>query len=275
MSAAMHELLAILDLEQLEHNLFRGRSPKTRLAARLRRPDDRAGAGRGAAHRRARPPRPFAARLFHAAGRSEGADHLRSRPHPRRRQLHHPSRRRDPARPGDLFARSLVPGSTRAAWNIRRRCRSTCRRPKPCSTSASSSASSAKRCPKASGATGSATGPIEMKPVMLEHYTSSARSWSRARTSGSARPGRCPTTVRIQAAVLAYLSDMTLLDTSTFAHGRGDLRPGHPGRQPRPRHVVSPHAPARRLAALHAGQPLHPGRAWLYARRALRPGRHA
>ena len=28
MSAAMQELLAILDLEELEHNLFRGRSPK-------------------------------------------------------------------------------------------------------------------------------------------------------------------------------------------------------------------------------------------------------
>ncbi len=28
MSAAMQELLAILDLEKLEHNLFRGRSPK-------------------------------------------------------------------------------------------------------------------------------------------------------------------------------------------------------------------------------------------------------
>jgi acyl-CoA thioesterase II len=28
MSAAMQELLAILDLERLEHNLYRGRSPK-------------------------------------------------------------------------------------------------------------------------------------------------------------------------------------------------------------------------------------------------------
>ena len=28
MTAAMQELLSILDLEQLEHNLFRGRSPK-------------------------------------------------------------------------------------------------------------------------------------------------------------------------------------------------------------------------------------------------------
>src|SRR6187399_1187090 len=29
MSSAMQELLSILDLERLEHNLFRGRSPKT------------------------------------------------------------------------------------------------------------------------------------------------------------------------------------------------------------------------------------------------------
>ena len=53
MSAAMQELLAILDLEKLEHNLFRGRSPKVGLAARVRRPDHRPGAGRGAAHGRA------------------------------------------------------------------------------------------------------------------------------------------------------------------------------------------------------------------------------
>ena len=29
MSSAMQELLSILDLEELEHNLFRGRSPQT------------------------------------------------------------------------------------------------------------------------------------------------------------------------------------------------------------------------------------------------------
>ncbi|MDP3895661.1 MAG: acyl-CoA thioesterase II [Mesorhizobium sp.] len=62
-------------------------------------------------------------------------------------------------------------------------------------------------------------GPIEMKPVSLVHYTSRAKLepkqqvWVRVKES-------VPTDRATQAAVLAYLSDMTLLDTSTFAHGR-------------------------------------------------------
>ena len=61
--------------------------------------------------------------------------------------------------------------------------------------------------------------PIEMKPVILEHYTSREKLepvqhiWIRAR-------GAVPDDRAVQSAVLAYLSDMTLLDTSTFAHGR-------------------------------------------------------
>jgi acyl-CoA thioesterase-2 len=61
--------------------------------------------------------------------------------------------------------------------------------------------------------------PIEMKPVMLEHYTSreklapEQKIW--IRTTGPVPEDRAT-----RAAVLAYLSDMTLLDTSTFAHGR-------------------------------------------------------
>jgi acyl-CoA thioesterase-2 len=61
--------------------------------------------------------------------------------------------------------------------------------------------------------------PIEMKPVMLKHYTSREKLepqqniWIRT-------TGPVPADRGIQAAVLAYLSDMTLLDTSTFAHGR-------------------------------------------------------
>ncbi|MFC5384904.1 acyl-CoA thioesterase II [Aquamicrobium segne] len=61
--------------------------------------------------------------------------------------------------------------------------------------------------------------PLEMKPVMLEHYTSREKLEPRQniwiRTTGSVPDDRV-----LQCAVLAYLSDMTLLDTSTFAHGR-------------------------------------------------------
>lgn len=61
--------------------------------------------------------------------------------------------------------------------------------------------------------------PIEMKPVILKHYTSREKLdphqniWIRM-------TGPVPENRAVRAAVLAYLSDMTLLDTSTFAHGR-------------------------------------------------------
>lgn len=60
--------------------------------------------------------------------------------------------------------------------------------------------------------------PIEMRPVSLEHYISKEKLapvqniWVRAN-------GPVPEDRRIQAAILAYLSDMTLLDTALFAHG--------------------------------------------------------
>ena len=84
--------------------------PQGRLAARLRRPGDRPGAGRRAAHGRAGAACAFAALLLHAAGRHDGADHLRGRTHPRRRLLHDAARDGDPAWPCDLLARSVVPG---------------------------------------------------------------------------------------------------------------------------------------------------------------------
>jgi acyl-CoA thioesterase-2 len=66
--------------------------------------------------------------------------------------------------------------------------------------------------------------PLELKPVNVAHYTSRDRLpprqnvWLRAL-------GKVPEDRGIQAAVLAYLSDMTLLDTSTFAHGRSGFDP--------------------------------------------------
>lgn len=60
--------------------------------------------------------------------------------------------------------------------------------------------------------------PIEMRPVSLTHYISHEKLapvqnvWVRAN-------GNVPNDRRTQEAVLAYLSDMTLLDTSLFAHG--------------------------------------------------------
>ncbi|NRG16849.1 acyl-CoA thioesterase II [Rhizobiales bacterium] len=60
--------------------------------------------------------------------------------------------------------------------------------------------------------------PIELRPVDLAHYFSrkklepSQKVWVRASS-------RLPDDARIHSCVLAYASDMTLLDTALFAHG--------------------------------------------------------
>jgi acyl-CoA thioesterase-2 len=64
--------------------------------------------------------------------------------------------------------------------------------------------------------------PIELRPVSLAHYLSTDRLEPRQniwmRTTGAV-----PAERHLGAAVLAYLSDMTLLDTSLFAHGTSVL----------------------------------------------------
>lgn len=66
--------------------------------------------------------------------------------------------------------------------------------------------------------------PIEVRPVNVGHYMTREKLppfqnvWVRA-------VGPVPQDRAIQAAVLAYLSDMTLLDTATFAHGRSVFDP--------------------------------------------------
>ncbi len=66
--------------------------------------------------------------------------------------------------------------------------------------------------------------PIELKPVDLTHYFSrkklspSQNIWVRA-------SGELPDDPQVHSCVLAYASDMTLLDTSLFAHGRSVFNP--------------------------------------------------
>jgi acyl-CoA thioesterase II len=61
--------------------------------------------------------------------------------------------------------------------------------------------------------------PIEFKPVSLAHFISNEklppvqRIWLRAK-------GELPKDPHIQTALLAYFSDMTLLDSALYAHGR-------------------------------------------------------
>ena len=111
MPSAVQDLLELLDLEPLEVNLFRGRSPQVgwqrvfggqvigqALVAACRTVEDDHGAAAA-----------LAARLFPARRRSQSSDHLRGGPHSRRQQLHHPQRQGDPARPRHLLDVGLIP----------------------------------------------------------------------------------------------------------------------------------------------------------------------
>ena len=116
--------------------------------------------------------------------------------------------------------------------------------------------------------------PIELRPVEFDRYLGKKiedgrfHVWIRA-------TGQLPDDPAIHQCVLAYASDMTLLDSALMPHGRTRVREDHHGGEPRPRALVSPPVPRRRLAALRAGQSEPGGRARLFARPDLRARRHA
>lgn len=217
MSAAMQELLAILDLEELEHNLYRGRSPKANW--------QRVFGGQTiaqalvAAQRTVEPDRPvhslhayfmlpgdttvpivyqvdrirdggsFTTRRVVAVQHGHAIFSLEASFQVEEEGLEHQFAMPDDVPPPDSLKtqRELledaedVPDIIRRFWARER--------------------------------------PLEIRPVNLDHYTSREKLPPRQniwlRTTGPVPADRT-----IQAAVLAYLSDMTLLDTSTFAHGR-------------------------------------------------------
>ena len=116
--------------------------------------------------------------------------------------------------------------------------------------------------------------PIELRPVDLSRFLSPGNAeprqniWIRA-------SGPLPDDARLHHCVLAYASDFSLLDTSLVAHGRLMYEPRIQDGKPRPRRVVSPALPRRRVGALLAGQPERDGRTrvlpgqHLFARREL------
>ena len=61
--------------------------------------------------------------------------------------------------------------------------------------------------------------PIELRPVELGRYLGE-KSETAAFTSGSARPAELPDSPAIHQCVLAYASDMMLLDAALIPHGR-------------------------------------------------------
>lgn len=223
MSAAMQELLAILDLERLEHNLFRGRSPKESwqrvfggqtvaqalvAAQRTVEPDRHVHSLHGYFMRpgdtklpiiyevdRIRDGGSFTTRRVVAIQHGQAIFSLEASFQVNEEGLEHQVSMPLGVAPPDrlLSQRELmrkfgdaVPEGIKRYWERDR--------------------------------------PIEMKPVMLQHYTSREKLepqqniWIRT-------TGPVPADRALQSAVLAYLSDMTLLDTSTFAHGRAIFDP--------------------------------------------------
>ena len=96
--------------------------------------------------------------------------------------------------------------------------------------------------------------PIELRPVEYGRYLGEKiedgrfHVWIRA-------TGRLPDEPAIHQCVLAYASDMTLLDAALIPHGAQRLQRRHHGGEPRPCAVVSSAVSRRRVAALCAGQP--------------------
>ncbi|MET0600278.1 MAG: acyl-CoA thioesterase II [Mesorhizobium sp.] len=222
MSAAMQELLGILDLERLEHNLFRGRSPKVHwqrvfggqvigqalvaaqrtidaprhvhsLHAYFMRPGD-SKVPIVYQVERLRDGGSFSTRRVTAIQHGHAIFSLEASFQVEEEGLEHqiamPPGVPDPdglETQRTLLARGAhVPEEIRRYWARER--------------------------------------PLEIRPVTLEHYTSRHRLppvqniWLRF-------TGPVPDDRGVQAALLAYLSDMTLLDTSTFPHGRAVFDP--------------------------------------------------
>ena len=196
--------------------------------------------------------RAFHARLFPSGRRSESADHLRGRAHARRQKLHHAQRESDPARPADLHHVGVVPQQRGRPRPSGSRCR-TCRRRKSCRAKPRCASASCRRCRSRCAAITSANG-----------RSNCARSNSSAISASKSEDGRFNVWIRttgrlpddpaIHQCVLAYASDMTLLDTALVPHGRTLFEKDFMAREPRPCALAAPAVPRRRMAAVFAGQ---------------------
>ena len=222
MSAAMQELLSILDLEKLEHNLYRGRSPKVSwqrvfggqvigqaLVAAQRTVDPERHVHSLHAYfmrpgnstvpiiyqvERLRDGGSFTTRRVTAIQHGHAIFSLESSFQVDEKGLEHqiPMPKDVPPPERLKTQRELLENTTNVPEIIRR--------------------------------FWAQERPLEIRPVTLEHYTSRAKLppqqniWIRT-------TGPVPADRSMQSAVLAYLSDMTLLDTSTFPHGRAVFDP--------------------------------------------------
>ena len=253
MGTALDELIELLDLEQLEVNLFRGLSPdenRQRVFGGQVAGQALVAAGRTVEHGH----RALAARLLPAARRPARADRLRGRPHPRRQELHDAPGGRDPARQGDLQPAGVVPGAragpgapvhdargarSRVAADVPRAARAA---PRPVPARVRRAGSSRDR-------------PIDTRPAELPRWLDpEPRAAAKpSSTSGSAPTASCPT-IRCCTTASSRTPPTSRCSTPRCCRTRVvGRRPLH-DREPRPRDVVPPAVPRRRVAAVPPAQ---------------------
>ena len=199
--------------------IFSAASAQGPLAAGVRRPGSGTGAGGGLSHGRRRV-LPFAARLFPARGRSESSDPLRSGSQPRWRELH--SRRVVAIQHGRQiftfsasfqieepgFEHQIDPPEVPATRNAAER-----RRFAP--------QGSADKIPEAVPRSVScARARSRLRPVDRDGIIHAGKAPA-APVGVGARDGPLPDDLSLHQCVLAYASDMTLLDTALLPHGIG------------------------------------------------------
>ena len=256
MGTALDDLIALLELEPLEVNLFRGVSPERGPPAGVRRAGRGPGARRGGPHRRARPAGALAARVLPAARRPDAsrsstrstasATARASRPAGSSRSstgapifnlqasFHvveagpdHQYPMPDVPTPEELptFQERLEPST---ATGSRRRCADWLERERP----------------------------IDQRPAELPRWIDPGpREPQPGRLDqGERDAARRPAAPR--RASSSYASDLTMLDTAMLPHGNSYRRGRVPDREPRPRDVVPPPVPRRRLAALPPEEPV-------------------
>ena len=99
--------------------------------------------------------------------------------------------------------------------------------------------------------------PIEVRPIDLSRYAPGARGRPREpkQSLWIRISGRLPDDPAVHRAALAFLSDMTLLDTALATHGFSVSDPEFQVAKSRSRPVVPSPMPRRRVAALCSGQP--------------------
>ncbi len=220
MDQRLADLLQLFELERLEVNLFRGESrdigsPQVFggqvLGQALMAASATIDAPRGA----------FAARLFPAPRRLQPADRLPGRPQPRRHELLHPARGRDPERRADLPLLGVVPDAGGGPGA-------------PGADARGAAAGIAAGPHRGPGRVPRAL-PAEQSAFLVRERPFEFRV-GRADRGGRAaarvqhvwfRRGPLPDDDRLHRSLLAYVSDYHLLATATLPHGLA-FRDGRP-----------------------------------------------